>query len=149
MKNIKKKFISFIQKMFLDAFDLLKAQSIIVVNITDLLKSAVESDTVKFLVENTPTKIDDIVLEKLKIVIPMVAFKLAVMHGILQTSDNSSEAIDKLITHLKGLNPGARVSFWVMFSGELNMVLSDGKINLAESFMITQLVYNELKNRNK
>jgi hypothetical protein len=146
MKNLIKRITSIAKKLFSDAFIFLKAQSIVVVNVTDMLKSAVESDVVKFIVENSPTKIDDVILEKLKVEIPKVAFKIAVVHGIMSNSDNSSEAIDKLITHLKGLNPGARVSFWVMFSGELNLALSDGKINLSEAFMLAQLAYNELKN---
>jgi hypothetical protein len=43
------------------------------------------------------------------------------------------------------MNPDARVSFWVLFSGELNKALSDNKLDLAEAFVLSQMAYIELK----
>ena len=148
MKNLIKKLTVFLKNLFADIFEELKKNSFLAVQITDKLKELVESPVldlvVDFLIKG---ETDNVILQKLRVILPEVAFKIAVVHGIMQESDSSSESIAKLVEYLKGLNPNARVAFWVLFSGELNLALADGKINLAESFALAQLAYNELKSR--
>lgn len=146
MKNFFKKVSEFLKGLFSDLFEELKKNSLIAVKITDGLKNAVESSTLDFVVDRLiKGEVDNFILEKLRVIVPEVAFKVAVIHGIVQESDSSSESIAKLIEYLKGLNPNARVSFWVLFSGELNLALADGKVNFAEAIMLSQFAYNEWK----
>jgi len=148
MKNFIKKVTGFLKNLFTDLFEELKKNSFLAVKITDKLKEMVESPVLDFVVDNLiKGEVDNFILEKLRVILPEVAFKIAVVHGIMQESDSSSESIAKLVEYLKGLNPNARVAFWVLFSGELNLSLADGKINLAEAFALAQLAYNELKGR--
>lgn len=150
MKEFIKKLTDIIKKLFSDLFEILKENSIIAVKITDKLKDIVESNILDFVVDNLiEGQTDNIILDKLRKLVPEVAFKIAVVHGIMKESDSSSESIAKMVEYLKSLNPNARIAFWVMFSGELNLALADGKINLAEAFMLSQLAYNELKNKKK
>jgi hypothetical protein len=145
MKNLFKRITEIIKKLFMDAFEALKLHSIIAVKITDKLKSAVESEVTEFIIESTNTESDDELLEKAKNLLPKVALKIALIHGIVDESSSSSEVIGKLIDHLKSLHPDARIPFWVLFSGELNMALADGKISLSEAFILAQLAYTEIR----
>jgi hypothetical protein len=138
-----------LKSIFEDSFDFVRKNSKIAVIVTDKLKLAVENKYAPFVVEIIPGEIDNIALDILKKYLPEVSYRIAVIHGLLQENDVKHEALDRIIEHLKTLNKDARVSFWVMFAGELNVALSDGKINLAEGLALSQLMYNELKNNRK
>jgi hypothetical protein len=147
MKKFLDKIWRSLNDLFQTTFDFLIKNSIVAVRITDVLKNVVEHQLAEFVVTVIPGEIDDKILHILKKVVPEISHKLAVIHGLLQEGDSKSDSIDRIITYLQSLNPDARVSFWIMFSGELNLALSDGKINLAEAVALAQLSFNELKNR--
>lgn len=147
MKKFLIKVFNKLNNLFTSSFEFVKRNSIIAVRITDTLKNVVENKLTEFAVAVIPGEIDDRILKILQKVVPEVSYKIAVVHGLLQEGNTKVESIDKIIEYLKTLNPDARISFWVMFAGELNVALADGKINLAEGIALSQLMYNEYKNR--
>ncbi len=147
MKKLFKQIVDFIKNLYGDTFELLRNKSGVAVKVTDKLKSVVESPFADVVVDLIPGDVDNAILTQLKVVVPKVAWKLSVAHGILQASDTNSDAIAKLIEKLKEMHPEARVAFWVLFAGEVNLALSDGKITLSEALTLSQLAYTEIKKK--
>jgi len=148
MKNLLAKLTLLVQ-VFLDkAFKELRKQSIVVVKVTGLLKKAVESPIADGVVNLIPGDEDDKILAKLREKVVPVLEKVAIAHGILHASSTNSDVINAVIEKLKELHPELRASFWVVFSGELNMALADGKISLAEALILAQLAYVEIFKKN-
>jgi hypothetical protein len=121
----------------------------VAVKVTYGLKKVVESPVLDVITDIIPGDLDDKIQEKLRLIVPIVAQKLAIAHGILKESETDSNAVAAIIEYLKSpeLNIGTRVSFWIMFSGELNKALSDDRMTLSEAVALAQLVYTEIKNK--
>jgi hypothetical protein len=146
MKKIFEKLSSFVKNLFGNVFSELKKHSELAVKVTDNIKKLVESPIADVISVIIPGDADDILIAKARVVLPQVVEKVAILHGILKENDTNSDVVANIIENLKQLNPDARISFWVMFAAELNKALSDGKLTLAESFVLTQMSYIELKN---
>lgn len=146
-KNIFKKFINWLKGLHGDLFNKFRNNSGIAVQIADKLKKIVESNILDIATDLIPGDLDDKILKKLKIIIPIVATKLAITHGILNEFDNNSDVIEKIIEYLKNTHSGLKVSFWVIFSAELNVALSDGELTLSEGISLSQLVYREMNKK--
>lgn len=147
MKKLFKKINSFFQDLFQDLFSFVKHNSIVAVKVTSELKRFVESPISDFVVTLVPSEVDNSVLEVLRKVVPEVASKIAIFHGIITESDDKAMAATKIIHYLKTINKDARVGFWIEFAGHLNMALSDGKIDFTEAVILSQLAYNDLKKK--
>lgn len=144
MKKLFQSITIWVAKTFGKAFNFLKANSQIAVNVTKILKDAVESPIAGIVVNLIPGTVDNELLYKLRKIIPEVANKTAIAHSIYQTAKTSSEAVGAIIAYLKEMNPEGRIGFWVTFAGELNIALSDGKLTISESIILTQMAYKEL-----
>jgi hypothetical protein len=145
MKKLFEKLSSFVKSLLGNIFDEFKKHSEAAVKVTGNIKKLVESPIADVVVTVIPGDIDNAIVEKLRKVLPEVTQKVAILHGILKENDTNSDIIANVIENLKQMNPDARVSFWVLFSGELNKALSDNKLDLAEAFVLSQMAYIELK----
>jgi len=145
MKKLFEKLSSFVKSILGNIFDEFKKHSEAAVKVTGNIKKLVESPIADVVVTVIPGDIDNAIVEKLRKVLPEVTQKVAILHGILKENDTNSDIIASVIENLKQMNPDARVTFWVLFSGELNKALSDGKLDLAEAFVLSQMAYIELK----
>lgn len=126
-------------------FEFFKQHSSVAVNVTQKIKVMVESPVADIVTDIIPTDVDDKIHEKLKVLMPKIAYKVAVAHNILSVSDNHQESITLVIEELKKLNKENRVGFWILFAGELNKALSDDRLTISEAVTLTQLVYSEYK----
>lgn len=147
MKKLFEKLSSFVKSLLGNIFDEFKKHSEAAVKVTGNIKKLVESPIADVVVTIIPGDIDNAIVEKLRKVLPEVTQKVAILHGILKENDTNSDIIASVIENLKEMNPDARVTFWVLFSGELNKALSDGKLDLAEAFVLSQMAYIELKKK--
>jgi hypothetical protein len=147
MKKIIRKINNFFKGLFDKAFSVFKKNSEVAVKVTQYLKIFVESNAADTIVNIIPGDLDDVILKQLKLHVPRVAFRIALLHKIMQESDNMNEAVSKIISYLQTLNPEARIGFWITFAGELNIALSDGKISHSEAVILTQLAYKEAYER--
>lgn len=149
MKKFFRRLIDFVKGKYQDLFELFRKNSEVAVKVTYALKSAVESPVVDIITDIIPGDLDDKIHEKLRFIVPIVAQKLAIAHGILKESETNSNAITAIVEYLRSpeVNVGVRASFWIMFSGELNKALSDDKMTLAEAVALAQLVYSEIKQK--
>lgn len=146
MKNLLQKIVEFIKGKFQNLFEIFRQNSEVAVKVTNTLKDIVESPITDYATDLIPGDLDDKIHEKLKVIVPIVAQKMAIAHGILSINDTNTDAIGAIIEHLKNeINVGLKVSFWIMFAGELNIALSDGKITLSEAVALSQMVYAETK----
>lgn len=149
MKNFFKRLIDFVKNKYQDLFEIFRKNSEVAVKVTHALKNAVENPMVDIVTDIIPGDLDDKIHEKLRLIVPIVAQKIAIAHGILKESETNSNAITAIVDYLKSpeVNVGVRASFWIMFSGELNKALSDDKITLSEAVALAQLVYTEIKKK--
>ena len=145
MKNLFAKIAYSVKNMFGKGFESFRKYSHVAVKVTNELKHAVESPYAEIAVNLLPGNIDNLILIQLKKVLPVIALKMAIIHGVLSTNDKNSDAVLKLIEYLKKLSPDARTGFWLRFSGELNMALADGEISLSEAVILAQMAFKEMK----
>jgi ADP-ribosylglycohydrolase len=149
MKKFFRRLIDFVKNKHQDLFEIFRNNSEVAVKVTHTLKNAVESPVVDIITDIIPGDLDDKIHEKLRLIVPIVAQKLAIAHGILKQNETNSNAITAIVDYLRSpeVNVGVRASFWIMFSGELNKALSDDKMTLAEAVALAQLVYTEIKQK--
>lgn len=143
MLDFFKKLFAKVKELFSDSFDKLRIFSGVAVKVTAIMKEIVENPLLDITVDLTKTTKDNQILNKLKVIVPIVSNKIAVVHGILLVDDKQSDSVAKLLEYLRSISPEARVSFWILISGEVNKALADGKISLAEAVALAQLVYAE------
>lgn len=145
MKKLFKKISDWFKRILLVALPKYKQISKIAVDITNKLKAIVESEVLDIAVNLIPGDVDNVILDKIRNILPLVIKNVSLAAGIAFESENNSEVIQKLIDHLKSLNPEGRKAFWVAFAGELNRALADGKISFEEAVILSQIAYKELK----
>jgi hypothetical protein len=146
MKKLFEKLAFFVQRLLGNVFAEFRKHSEAAVRVTSKIKQLVESPITDVITTLIPGDIDDKIAEKLREVLPIALTKIAILHGILKENETNADVIGDIISNLKEMNPNARIAFWVMFSGELNVALSDGKLQLAEAFILAQMAYLEIKN---
>jgi hypothetical protein len=145
MKNLLQRLIILFKQIIGNMFSKFREHSHLAVKITDALKASVENPISDVAVILIPGDVDDKILAKLKTVIGPIAEKTALIHGILQESETNSDVVAVIIAKLKEMKPELRVNFWVTFSSELVLALTDGKISLAEAYILAQLAFLELR----
>jgi len=143
MKKLLEKISLFLSSLIGNLFELFRKHAELAVNITGMLKLVVESPVAGVVADIIPGDLDNKILLRLQKIIPVVAEKMALTYGILKQNDDNSDAFGAIIGHLKSINEDARASFWIIFSGELNIALSDGQLTLSEAVSLAQLVYSE------
>ena len=149
MKNLITKISLFLKKLTGKALTLLRNNAGISVQITARLKEIVESKAAATAVNLIPGNLDNATLEVLKRILPLVSEKLAVVFGALRDNSKNSDAVTVIISRLRELEPDLRGSFYLAFSAELNVALSDGKLSLAEAAALAQMLYVEIKESRK
>ncbi|MEB2775249.1 hypothetical protein SYJ56_08010 [Algoriphagus sp. D3-2-R+10] len=145
MKKIFEYIKNFIQKWIGVSFDFLKDNSGVAVNVTNKIKEIVESPLADIVTGIIPSDVDDKIKDRLRVIIPVVVDKLAILHGIVSVNEKNSDSIALIIEHLKLMNKDLRIDFWIRFAGELNIALSDGELSLSEGISLTQIIYAEKK----
>ena len=145
MKRIFQYVKDFIQKWIGISFEFAKDNSGVAVDVTNKIKEIVESPVADIVTAIIPSDIDDKIKNKLRLVLPVVAEKMAIMHGILQVSDSNNNTVALIIEHLKSVNKDVRIDFWIRMAAELNIALTDGKISLSEAIALSQIIYAEKK----
>lgn len=149
MKNLFEKIGLFLKKLTGKSFTALRDKAHISVIVTEKLKTFVESKAAVTAVNLIPGHLDNVTLELLKKVLPVVSKKLAVVFGALRDNPKNSDAVAAIIEKLRELEPGLRGSFYLAFSAELNAALADGEISLAEAAALAQMLYVEVKEAKK
>lgn len=149
MKNVFKQIVEWVKGNLGNILNQFKITSNAAVLIVGKIKSIVESEALDVAVDLIPGHIDNVVLAKARLIMPIVIKKLSLASGIIQESNTNSEAIEKFVQHLRSLNPEGRKAFWVTLAAEINVALSDGKLSFAEGVILTQLIYKELADSRK
>jgi hypothetical protein len=128
-----------------------RKHSKVAVEVTELLKEAVESPVSRYIVSLIPGQVDDLVLTCLQKVLPRVANEMAIAHGIIQASTvaTNSDVTAAIVEYLKSKHPEERAPFWIMFAGKINFYLADSKVSLTECVALSQMVYKEIYKRGK
>ena len=147
--NFFKRITNWFVSKFDQLLDKFRQESDVAVKITDKIKNIV-LDTrpyIDILTDIIPGDLDDKIHDKIVDIVPKVAEKVAIANGILKANDKNSDALGAVIEYLKNTYPGVQQSFWIVFSGELNVALSDGKLSLSEGISLAQYVYQEIKNK--
>lgn len=149
MKNLFKQIVNWVKSILGNLLDQFKVSSKVAVEIVGKIKTIVESEVFDIAVDLIPGNLDNIILNKVRGILPLVIKNLSLVHGIVDESETNSDAIEKFIIHLKSLNPDARKGVWITLAAEINVALSDGKLSFAESVILTQLIYSELFKKKK
>ncbi len=150
MKKFIKRITDVFAVFFGKEFKFLKANSAAAVKITEALKNIVESPLARIVVNVIPGELDNMLFDKAQKIVPVIAAKVAIAHGIIQAGSSNAAVLASIIAELQKRNKDARVGFWLEFSARLNQALSDGKMTLAEAAALAQLAYVELyENKSK
>jgi hypothetical protein len=147
MKNLFKKIVVWVKSILGNLLDHFRKSAEVAVLVTDKLKSIIESDLVDIAVDLIPSEIDNIIVDRLRSILPVVIAKVSLAAKVGEDSNSNAELIAKLIDHLKSLNPESRKAFWVLFSAELNIALSDGQLSFSEGVILTQMIYKEIRSK--
>lgn len=113
------------------------------VKITEGIKIFVESKFVGDFVTATPIVWDDLALTALRLHVPKVAMKLALIYKITEAA-SGEDPLEVILAYLKTIDKEERVDFWIRFSAELTSALADDKLTLSESLILAQLAFGEL-----
>ncbi len=149
MKKIFELLKGFVSKVFGTVLDLFKQHAELAVRITELLKNIADSPVTDIVTALIPTDIDNLIVAKLRIVLPFVLEKVALANNIAKEGKTHEEVISLVLKHLKKANVDSKKMFWISFAAELNVALSDGKITFSEGIILSQLVYNEIVKNKK
>lgn len=114
------------------------------IKVVNAVKELVENPLVGDIVNLTPFKGDDAVLQTLKDYLPKVAEPMLVAERVLQAGNHPDVIMATLLDYLRSKSKEARVKFWVELQAQLTVVLADGKVSLQEAIAIGQLVYKEV-----
>lgn len=144
MKKLFSQIVIWVKALLGNLLEHFKGAAAIAVDVTTKLKSIVESEAMDIAVDLIPGNIDNIILDKIRLILPLVIKKVSFAAGIVEEAESNSDAVHKFIQHLKSLNPDGRKAFWVAFAAELNIALSDGKLSFAEAVILTQMTYAEI-----
>lgn len=141
--KIFKSIVAYIKKLWHGGYDLLQDNSYLAVLITQKLKKLLHSDVfdvLTYLLSVIGVPHADKLL-KLRVLLPIVANKVAVVHGVLQENDRPSNALDILFYHIETLPEDEHRKFWIEFAAQLNMDLSDDEMSKDESIARTQQLF--------
>lgn len=145
MKNVFEFIKNLFNKILGKAVDLFRQHAEISINVVENLKKVLDSGTADLITALIPGEIDNLLVAKLRQVLPIVLEKVAVSNNIVKTGKSHSEIIDLVLKHLKKANDDSKRLFWITLAAELNVALSDGKLSFAEGLLLSQLVYKEFK----
>jgi hypothetical protein len=134
---------SLLKKVFSGAYDLLQDKGYIAVLVTNNLKSIIQSPVIDIITAVIPGEIDNLIASKLRVFLPKVAFKVAMVHGVISTHERPSVALKILFEHLGTLSKSEQTKFWIDFAAELNLNLEDGNLSIHESIKRTQDLYKK------
>jgi len=145
MKKVFQNIGNWIKKAWKGSMDVFKTNGIpISVMVVNVLKEVVEAGYGDVLVNLTKTKIDNQVLEFLKVWIPKIAMELAVTEVLINAGSTDSEIISALAGWLAKQNLSVRATFYAGFAAKLNIALADGKISFSEGISLGQFLYDNI-----
>jgi len=153
--NIFKRFLIAIRLAFGEAMGFVKKNFDVAVLITEQAKKYLHSDEVRLVVTAVSGVKGVIALEIVQEVVDKAAFKFGIAQGIIKASEYNSDIAQGVLDYIKKERPELEENFYIVFTGELNVALSEkspgGKIlTLGEGITLGQLAWKEFqKQRNK
>lgn len=118
------------------------------VKVTNILKGVINNPALEWVVELTPTKADDLLLRKAKVLLPKVTLQVGLAMGIIKAIDaeqDPKKAMAILLEVIKDKLPNdGKAIFYREVSGKLAEALSDGTLSTAESIAIVQLIFKKV-----
>lgn len=143
-----RRIINAIKNAFGSALSFLISRGEVAVKATDIVKQVIENPLVNWAVLLTPTKADDVLLAKAKVLIPKLGVKVAMAMGILNQvneSETTEQAFGKVLEYVsQSLPMEGRAIFYRELSGQLAESLSDGKVSTAEAVALVQLIFKKV-----
>lgn len=124
----------------------------VAIKITDIIKKVLFNPELNILVELTPSKTDDVIFAKGKLLSINVLQKLAIALKVVSITDTPEEAAIKLMEWVRGFDKGGQD----MFIRELSAMILDAihpdspngkKLSMGELAAIVQLKYHKILNK--
>jgi hypothetical protein len=112
------------------------------IKIVEQIKNIVNSPILPFITAAIPGTFDDVLVEKVKEILPRALALLQIGECIKTTSTND-EVFQCVIAKLKGLNPDAQNAFYLNLAAMISTDLSDGHLTWSEAVILVQYTYNE------
>lgn len=134
---------AFFKRLWHNSYDLLQDNSYLAVLVTQKLKKMLHSqvfDVLATLLSLLGIPHADKLI-KIRALLPVVATKVAAVHGVLQENERPSNALDILFYHIETLPEDEHKKFWIEFAAQLNMDLSDDEMSKEESIARTQQLF--------
>ena len=120
----------------------------VAVRITNIVKDVIEHPTISFAVAMTPTKKDDVLLAKAKLLVPKIALQVGLAMNMIKAVDaaeNELQAASRVIDYARQyINEDGKGMFYREFGGKVAEYLADGELDAAEAVALVQLVFKKV-----
>lgn len=148
MKKLFKKIKLALEKAFGELLGFLVKNGTVAIKVTDIVKGVIENPAIEWAVALTPTKKDDEILARAKVLVPTLAVKIGLAMGIIkevEASANIEVAFSRVLNHVTEFLPDeGRAIFYRELSGAIAKALSDGNMSTAEAIGIVQLIFKKV-----
>lgn len=150
--NFIRRIILAIKFAFNESMEFIKDNFDIPVLITEKAKEYLHSDAVEFLVGAVAGAKGMITLELAQKISAQAAEKFAVTAGIFDAVEKNSDVVKAVLDYIKVERPDLEESFYILFTGQLNVALSEEsaggkKLTLGEGITLGQLAWQEFKRK--
>lgn len=115
----------------------------IAVLVTNNLKNLIDSPKVDILTAIIPGTFDDLLVQKLRMIIPRVAWNVAYAHRVITGNTAQSVALKQLFNCLRELTKSNRALYWIDFAAKLYASMSNHPISDEASRTETQIEYEK------
>lgn len=147
MKRIFRSIQNFFRKIYGNIFDLAKNRGYIAIKVVEELKKLVENPGADLVVTLIPGEIDNVILIKLRQILPEVLFKLSVGLKIIEGSKTQPAPvlIMQIVEYLRALDKEDRGILYRELQARLTEALIDGKLSIDEVIIAARLAWIEYK----
>lgn len=111
------------------------------IRIVNILKAVINSPISNVIITLTKTKADDAILLKAKMLCFSLTKDLLIFNKVISGAENNYSLMLKLQGYLSSLSNDEKELFYITLSGQLTQALSDGKLSLRESIILTQKLF--------
>lgn len=156
MKEFIKKMLLKFKSWFISSEEWAKRVTTVAIKITNIVKTIVDSpvdDVVAELLKKAiPGKADDVVIDAalagLKTALPKIVSELTIVDGLLDGSTVEEKAA-YVLGKIKFSSDEQKNEFAHNLCTKLVQFLSDGKLTFGEAAVLSEMVYQELKQNNQ
>lgn len=121
----------------------------VAVDVTNALKTLMDSGAVDVITSITPTKVDDRIAAAIRNALPKVLSTMSIIQDVASSDITPDQAAVILLDRVKQLVPDSQAFQWLEFSSKLTKELAkdleDDDLSITEAINLAHEIYNAIK----